>query len=161
MSAAPVRGAIVGACESGSVIGGKIGAPEDPCTRAPRASAQGDPAQGQGLAGDVRPGAEDRAAGFARTAIRAGDDVEVAQIIAAEAEAGDHGERDVEVRPVAPVGLEDGDAAVLRVGDPYRTIGRDLEAIGAAVEIDEGSPALDGAAGADVVDPHHVASRVR
>ena len=73
-------------------------------------SAKRDARGRQRQAGDVDSGTEDAAAVLARSAARAGDDVEVAQVVAAEADAGDHRQRHGDVPQVGAAGVEDRDA---------------------------------------------------
>src|ERR1700722_1999740 len=73
-----------------------------------------------GPAGSVDAGAVDGGAVLVRTAARAGDDVEVAQIGAAEAETGDHGQGNGHVLAMGAARIEDRHPAAAGVGDPHR-----------------------------------------
>jgi hypothetical protein len=120
------------------------------------------PRRRPGEAGHVRARAEDRAALMVRRAVRTGDDVEVLQVVAGEAEAGDHRQRRGDVAAMRSVRLEDRHAAAARIGDPDRAVGRHLQPVGDAAfaQRRELPPGADRPVRRHVVDPHQPAAGV-
>ena len=115
-----------------------------------------DPGRRQREAGRLDPHPEDAAAILAGSAARAGDDIEVAQIPAPEAQAGHHRQRDRDVAAVASVRLEHGDPAAVGVGHPHGSVARHLQPVRHAgrSEIGEPAPLSHRAVGRYVVHPH-------
>src|SRR5215831_7424423 len=129
-------------------------APARPSGRRPHARCR------QRQAGDIAAHAIDRAAGLARTIARAGDNIKVAQVAAAKAEARYHRTRHGHVAAVASVGPEHRHSAAMRVGNPYGAVGRHLEAIrhAAGTHGGEGAPVVERTIAADIVDAHEPAT---
>ena len=124
--------------------------------------APSNPRRRQRQSGDVAAQAIDRAAPLTRSFPRARHDIEVAKVVAAEAQAGHHRARYRDVAAVAPVGFEHGDAAVVGIGDPDGAVGGDLEAIGHTTGSRGGkrAPVANAAILVDVVDPDQFAQRI-